>query len=41
MHVPLLSDGSQTVIVVTVSVKADERGGHGHTSTSLLHQSAT
>jgi hypothetical protein len=31
---------SQTVIVVTASVKEDERGGQGHTSASLLHQSA-
>jgi hypothetical protein len=32
---------SQTVTVVTASVKEDERGGQGHTSASLLHQSAT
>jgi hypothetical protein len=30
-----------TVIVVTTSVKQDETGGQGHTSASLLHQSAT
>jgi hypothetical protein len=34
------SESSWTVIVVTASVKEDERGGQGHTSTSLLHQSA-
>jgi hypothetical protein len=33
-------ESSRTVIVVTASVK-DERGGQGHTSESLLHQSAT
>jgi hypothetical protein len=37
----MLSESSGTVIVVTASVKKDERGGQGHTSTSLLHQSAT
>jgi hypothetical protein len=31
---------SRTVIVLTVSVKDDERGGLVHTSKSLLHQSA-
>jgi hypothetical protein len=31
---------SQTVIVVTASMKEYERGGQGHTSASLLHQSA-
>jgi hypothetical protein len=36
----LLSESAQTVIVVTASVKEDERGGQGHTSTSILHQSA-
>jgi hypothetical protein len=36
----ILFDRSLTVIVVTASVKEDERGGQGHTSESLLHQSA-
>jgi hypothetical protein len=36
----LLSESSRTVIVVTASVKEDERGDQGHTSASLLHQSA-
>jgi hypothetical protein len=36
----VVSEGSRTVIVVTASVKEDERGGQGHTSESLLHQSA-
>jgi hypothetical protein len=36
----VLSEISLTVIVVTASVKEDERGGQGHTSASLLHQSA-
>jgi hypothetical protein len=36
-----LLKSSRTVIVVTTSVKEDERGGQGHTSASLLHQSAT
>jgi hypothetical protein len=31
----------QNIIVVTASVKKDERGGQGHTFASLLHQSAT
>jgi hypothetical protein len=31
----------QPVIVVTASVEEDERGGQGHTSASLLDQSAT
>jgi hypothetical protein len=30
-------ESSQSVTVVTVSVKEDERGGQGHTSKSLLH----
>jgi hypothetical protein len=30
-----------TAIVVIASVKEDERGGQGHTSKSLLHQSDT
>jgi hypothetical protein len=33
-------ESSQTVIVVTTSVKEDERGGQGHTS-QALHQSTT
>jgi hypothetical protein len=37
----VLSESSRTVIVVIASVKEDERGGQGHTSASLLHQSAT
>jgi hypothetical protein len=37
----VLSESSWTVIVVTASLKEDERGGQGHTSESLLHQSAT
>jgi hypothetical protein len=37
----VLSESSQSVIVVTASVKEDEKGGQGHTSASLLHQSAT
>jgi hypothetical protein len=37
----VLSESSWTVIVVTASVKEDERGGQGHTSANLLHQSAT
>jgi hypothetical protein len=36
----VVSEGSRTIIV-TVSVKEDERGGQGHTSESLFHQSAT
>jgi hypothetical protein len=35
-----LLESSQTVIVVTASEKEDEWRGQGHTSTSLLHQSA-
>jgi hypothetical protein len=31
---------SGTFILVTASAKEDERGGQGHTSTSLLHQTA-
>jgi hypothetical protein len=34
-------ESSWTVIVATTLVKEDERGGQGHTSESLLHQSAT
>jgi hypothetical protein len=37
----VVSESSLTVIVVTSSVKEDERGGQGHTSESLLRQSAT
>jgi hypothetical protein len=33
-------ESSRTVIVVTASVKQDEREGQGHNSTSLLHHSA-
>jgi hypothetical protein len=36
-----VSESSWTVIAVAGSVKEDERGGQGHTSASLLHQSAT
>jgi hypothetical protein len=36
----VVSEISRTVIIVTASIK-DERGGQGHTSTILLHQSAT
>jgi hypothetical protein len=36
----VLSESSQVAIVATASVKEDERGGQGHTSESLLHQSA-
>jgi hypothetical protein len=35
-----VSESSRTVIVVTASVKEDERGGQGHTFESLLHMSA-
>jgi hypothetical protein len=34
-------ESSRTVIVVTASVKEDERGSQGHTSENLLYQSAT
>jgi hypothetical protein len=34
-----VSESSRIVIVVPVSVKEYERGGQGHTSASLLHQS--
>jgi hypothetical protein len=34
-------ESSWTVIVVTALVKEDEKGGQGHTSESLLHQSVT
>jgi hypothetical protein len=36
-----VSKSSQTVIVVIASVKGDEKGGQGHCSASLFHQSAT
>jgi hypothetical protein len=36
----VLAETSQTDIVVSASVKEDESGGQGHTSESLLHQSA-
>jgi hypothetical protein len=36
----LLLESFQTLIVVTASVEDDERGGQGHISASLLHQSA-
>jgi hypothetical protein len=36
----VLPESSLTDVVVTISVKEDERGGKGHTSVSLLHQSA-
>jgi hypothetical protein len=32
---------SSGTVVVTALVKEDERGGQGHTSASLLHQSAS
>ncbi|PNF19678.1 hypothetical protein B7P43_G16065 [Cryptotermes secundus] len=35
-----VSESSWTITVVTALVKDDERGGQGHTSTSLLQQSA-
>jgi hypothetical protein len=41
MFYEVLSEISQTVIIVTASVKEDERGSQGHTSASLFHQSAT
>jgi hypothetical protein len=36
----MVSESSRSVIVVTALVKEDERGGQGHASASLLHQSA-
>jgi hypothetical protein len=36
----VLLESSWTVIVVNASIKEDERGGQGHTSASILHQSA-
>jgi hypothetical protein len=35
----VLFESSWNVIVVTASVKEDDRGSQGHTSASLLHQS--
>jgi hypothetical protein len=35
------TESSRTVIVVPASGKENERGDQGHTSASLLHQSAT
>jgi hypothetical protein len=37
----VLSESSQAAAVVIASVKEDERRGQGHTSASLLYQSAT
>jgi hypothetical protein len=37
----VVSENSWIVIVLTASVKGDEREGQGHTSASLLHKSAT
>jgi hypothetical protein len=37
----VVSESSRTVSVVPTSLKEDEKGGQGHTSESLLHQSAT
>lgn len=36
----VLSGSSMAVIVITALEKKDERGGQGHTSESLVHQSA-
>jgi hypothetical protein len=36
----VLSKSSGTAIVVTATVKEDERGDQGYTSASLLNQSA-
>jgi hypothetical protein len=36
----VVSESSRIIIIVTASVKVDERGGQVHTSASLLHQSA-
>jgi hypothetical protein len=35
-----LLESSWTVIIVTASLKEDEKGGQGHTSASLLYQYA-
>jgi hypothetical protein len=37
----VVSESSRPVILLTASVKEDERGGQGQTFTSLVHQSAT
>jgi hypothetical protein len=37
----VISESSRTVIIVSASVKEDEKGGQGYTSASLLHESAT
>jgi hypothetical protein len=37
----VVSESSRAVTAVTASVKEDDKGGQGHTSESLLHQSAT
>jgi hypothetical protein len=37
----MLSESPSTVIIISASVKEDERGGQGHTSASLLYRSAT
>jgi hypothetical protein len=36
----VISESSRNVIVVTASVKEEDRGGQDHTSGSLLQQSA-
>jgi hypothetical protein len=36
----VVSESSWTVTVLTASMKEDGRGGQGHTSARLLHQSA-
>jgi hypothetical protein len=36
----MVSESSWTIIVLTASVKEDEREGQGHTSERLLYQSA-
>jgi hypothetical protein len=41
MKYEVVFESFQTVIAVTASLKDDERGGQGHTSASLLRQSAT
>jgi hypothetical protein len=39
MMYEVLLESSRTAVVVTVSVKEDERGGQGHTFANVLHQS--
>jgi hypothetical protein len=39
LNIQVVLESSWTISVVTAWVK-DERGGQGHTSASLLHQSA-